>query len=889
MVVRILHKVLDTMFREGMASQDGKPPLFSFQRTQAGFLPCRNTYEQASLLHIIQAVHKESYGTRRLLCGIFLDIKKAYDSMEYSHLLDILQTRHRFSKSWLEILRKFLPGNITRIMGREVHLQRGLPQGGALCPFLCDAFMDDLACELAEYIEQHPHLGMLWRQGQDRRGHKWDLKERVESLWLRLLQFADDVAVMAESPEYAQELLDVIGAWGRKRHLEFSSKSFAILLSKPPGYVEPTKSLTVGGVEVPWQDSRQSFRFLGVTTQAACSHDNLRGRQRAALKADKANRCLWALRNIFQVAPKRHYVVPMALRLGIEQVVYAGTLYDTAMVDTDYTRLDKMVMSTVRQVLQVPTTTPTAFLRWELRLWPTQMRADKRSLALAAYLWHHSWIGYEILEHLHDRSIREREEEHPIFDVGLLARLTDILKGYGLSWEHIKQDYECEWEKRDRIRDQVQELVAEAFLQMVTEMAGDTEGMPPHHQQEMIRHMGIPRKPARQGGARPPQPPHLCEDVPLYLFVDGDLPRAGIWMRMPYLRLQFRGAQARASCAWCGQYDGEHGHHLIRCLSMPQRLKERRAVVLKDILEDAKTSKSPPPEGEMYTSPANYDRLFHLYWKGTGEWKKGAKKGPSRRMDAGEQPDREILVKALWFVRALINTYRQATAGTGKSGTNPVWELPVYGTDPYGVRDDPPGGEEAIPQARPRGHAPQGILASTSTPQHDHDDQQEGGRLTAGVRPRDRMADRDRIVTPRRPRLVVPSESLAVLQDAEDEGDEQTESLPRERAAVLPAGMTSRATRGRARERGRGNNRCTSTPSSQRSPSQALGGSNRQQTMNSNRRNPSHQPGRRLRRQPQQHEMSGVASPGHRMDNAGQDRDHGRDGKDTRPRRGDRG
>jgi hypothetical protein len=144
MVVRILHKVLDTMFREGMASQDGKPPLFSFQRTQAGFLPCRNTYEQASLLHIIQAVHKESYGTRRLLCGIFLDIKKAYDSMEYSHLLDILQVRHRFFKSWLEILRKFLPGNITRIMGREVHLQRGLPQGGALCPFLCDAFMDGM-------------------------------------------------------------------------------------------------------------------------------------------------------------------------------------------------------------------------------------------------------------------------------------------------------------------------------------------------------------------------------------------------------------------------------------------------------------------------------------------------------------------------------------------------------------------------------------------------------------------------------------------------------------------------------------------------------------------------------------------------------------------------
>ena len=41
-----------------------------------------------------------------------------------------------------------------------------------------------------------------------------------------------------------------------------------------------------------------------------------------------------------------------------------------------------------------------------------------------------------------------------------------------------------------------------------------------------------------------------------------------------------------------------------------------------------------------------------------------------------------MLTKALWYMRAMINEYRKATAGTGPGGSNPVWELPVYGRDP---------------------------------------------------------------------------------------------------------------------------------------------------------------------------------------------------------------
>jgi hypothetical protein len=281
---------------------------------------------------------------------------------------------------------------------------------------------------------------------------------------------------------------------------------------------------------------------------------------------------------------------------------------------------------------------------------------------------------------------------------------------------------------------------------------------------------------------------------------------------------------------------------------------QRRAVVLKDILEDVKTSTSPPPEGETYTSPANYDRLFHLYWKGTGEWKKGAKKGPSRRMDAGEQPKREILVKALWFVRALINTYRQATAGTGQSGTNPVWELPVYGKDPYAVRED--------------------------RSERDDQDDQEG-------------EVRDHVVRSRRPRIGVPPESLMALEGAEDEGDEGRQPLPRERALVLlvPPESLAVATRGRPPERGRRNTRCTSIPGHQRSAPPH--GSNRPNLPSRSARRihgQSAEDDRRIQGQSAEDEMDAArrTSPD-RVYQADQDRDHGRDGKVTRPRRSEPG
>ena len=264
-LVRIFQKTLDMLFRAGMEAKPGRAPLLCLRRPQAGFLPRRNGHEQALVLHVIQAINRESYATaNKVLHAAFLDIQKAFDSMEHPHILNILAARKRFPRQWLEILRRILPGNSTTILGAEIIFTRGLPQGGALSPFLCLVVMDDLARHIERFLAGRPDITSTWRS---RRGpasaNPWHLPD-LARLWVALLLFADDVTVLALDPLHLRDLLAAIHAWGQLNHLIFSPKSFAALLSGPRN--QPQPQLAFGPSNLRWQPAGQALSYLGVPT-----------------------------------------------------------------------------------------------------------------------------------------------------------------------------------------------------------------------------------------------------------------------------------------------------------------------------------------------------------------------------------------------------------------------------------------------------------------------------------------------------------------------------------------------------------------------------------------------------------------------------------------------
>ena len=153
-----------------------------------------------------------------------------------------------------------------------------------------------------------------------------------------------------------------------------------------------------------------------------------------------------------------------------------------------------------------------------------------------------------------------------LFTIGPLGRLTRVLQLYNFKWLDVKDKAKASFHKDAFAR------LDNAYVTWVKDKLKDTNGIPDEHKQELLGHMGTPSGDTQEAANT---------DFPLYLYIEGDLPRAGIWARMPYLRMQLRGKEhRRAKCAWCRRPQQEYGHHLIRCPSMPPRLRRRRDAVL---------------------------------------------------------------------------------------------------------------------------------------------------------------------------------------------------------------------------------------------------------------------------------------------------------------------
>lgn len=652
MVMRIFHKILHRLLSQEMEART--PQRGGIHRTQAGFRRQRSCLEQAFFLQLLQAVRRETGGAKQFLGGVLLDIKKAFDSFEYEVILSIMH-RRGYPLELLEILRKFLPGNFTSIMGKRVALGRGSPQGGAISPDLCLIMMDDFAADLQRAIEQDPELGDLWRHGRTAQEHEWQPQRPHPQLglWMTLLQFADDITLLAGSPRLVVRLMEVAVEWAERVGLELSNKTLLVLLSaRSRQHVEDLgldEPLVVGGMRLQWQ-TREAFRVLGVTCQAAFSSH--RFGPRVPLDDAKAQRLLGAISAPFSFGTDKYYVDPLALRLGIEQLLHASLLFQTAVVDIDYAKLQSKTIEMVRRVLQLQPTTPTAYIQWEVRLWPPRLRAHKRCLMFLYKIMHHTWVGEQLLRpYLAECARRDRpvDDLHPVFDLTPLKRMGDVLKVYGITWYHVYGQWGYPYDQRDQLAAKIdKELLLPAFVTYLRQqIEKGTPGLPPHHRQQLLRDM---RLPLAKDAAR--EAAHL----PLYLSIGQDLPRAAILFRAPYLRFQPRGVEHRRhSCMWCGEDEGECGYHLLRCPRMP-----RAALVLRNraLLLQRQDAALPAVSLEE-----ELDRLFALTWRGSASWRPG-------RPDRGRQPGREALEATLIYMRDALNLYSRSDVA--------VWPLPCY-------------------------------------------------------------------------------------------------------------------------------------------------------------------------------------------------------------------
>ena len=152
---------------------------------------------------MIVSLHEALRRSRGKYCVAFLDIKAAYDSVDREILWHRCASRG-ITAEMIALLQSMFDGNTAQILvngkrSSPFRIEAGVLQGSVLSPFLYSLFIDDLAREL----ENGPKI-------------------KVGSLQMNSTFYADDIALVAESPKQLQELLDICNLHAQRNRYRFN-------------------------------------------------------------------------------------------------------------------------------------------------------------------------------------------------------------------------------------------------------------------------------------------------------------------------------------------------------------------------------------------------------------------------------------------------------------------------------------------------------------------------------------------------------------------------------------------------------------------------------------------------------------------------------------------
>jgi hypothetical protein len=242
---------------------------------QAGFVGGRSCEQQAFLL---QRIREVSRNKAKPLIAVFLDLKKAYDSVPVMRLMAILGKSDRVPKQLLPLIYCLL-SNHERLLDlpdvalteAKISVQRGVPQGSVLAPLLFNIFVDTLSQEIANCakVKQVEQCELI---------HGLNVKmndveySNVDGVNVSHLLFADDIVLLSHNLEDMQSLLDAAEHWSMSSGMRFApQKSKALILEARDKTV--ANRLIKRGLKFCSQPIEfvESFKYLGVWIQSRVS------------------------------------------------------------------------------------------------------------------------------------------------------------------------------------------------------------------------------------------------------------------------------------------------------------------------------------------------------------------------------------------------------------------------------------------------------------------------------------------------------------------------------------------------------------------------------------------------------------------------------------------
>ena len=170
---------------------------------QGGFRPHRSTIDQALLLHEALLRRQRAKETTYLY---FVDFRKAFDTVWHAGLWKRLWDMGVTGKPW-RVVRSLYSNIAARVrvgdqVSRSVRTLQGVRQGCPLSPVLFNCFVDELSKRLRE-------AGYGVRIGEED---------------LHALLYADDVVILAKTPEELQELISIVNKFCSEWHMSLNTR-----------------------------------------------------------------------------------------------------------------------------------------------------------------------------------------------------------------------------------------------------------------------------------------------------------------------------------------------------------------------------------------------------------------------------------------------------------------------------------------------------------------------------------------------------------------------------------------------------------------------------------------------------------------------------------------
>ena len=573
--VRLLLRVVDNKLRDYIIDH---PTIISVPNEQGGFMPDRNTHLQAFLLLLL----RDSIRHKKLALYVaFLDIEKAFDSIDHVQLLEVMR-QIGIPEDLVQAIHRLLPFFSLEVMGALFPQEQGTFQGSPLSPLLCVLFLMDLILYINGNEASAFHGTELpWSKGQ---------ASDLLTIILKILLFADDIAILASTPEQLQLALDMMAMWAEKRGLRWGHRKCKVMrLCRIPSDKTTREQLArrikmrLQGHVLEWVPE---FPYLGMHIAEAPEYGRSLPLYIPTNEHKIRGLCI-ALLRMFPTTARCTRVAPLAARLGVLQVIHAKFLYQSPLLDIYYKTLDCQINRCLRRLCGLPLCTPSVLIQADLGVWPSRYYAHQRALLFLFRLRWKYWTKDGFLTWFANPEDAPVPPPQPPPGVvpkclrpkwasrGVLARFTNLLEEYKLKWENLVCE-EGEWKQR------VSKAIQAAFEKECADAAGKLK-----HNHPLLLFPQANRRPR----------------IKHVLSLGGDLALAALRMRCPRLRLvPSYNRRDHGICRFCS-HGPENGLHLVMCPSLPSSppdpsdpkkplgLRQRREKILEDISSESKVPK----------------------------------------------------------------------------------------------------------------------------------------------------------------------------------------------------------------------------------------------------------------------------------------------------------